>query len=122
MIHIDIDQTATGGIKGTTELRQLDNQEVEHDDHIFGKVKGRSRWVKVAEVEDPRLKKGWLPETLEDETVESNVTSVGNGWVAKQVWGFQEKNGKRHYARNVVVTKGKDRKEATLFYDYVGAL
>lgn len=72
-------------------------------------------------MEDPRLKQNWLPETLEEETVESNVSSVGGGWVAKQVWGFQDKNGKRYYARNVVVTKGKDRKEATLYYDYIGA-
>lgn len=122
VVHVDIDQLATGGVKGTTELRQLDNAEGVHDDHVFGKCKGRSRWVKVADVEDARLRQNWRPETLEAETIESNVENESAKWVAKQIWGFQDKNGKRYYARNVVILKGKERKEATLFYDYVGPL
>ena len=119
VVHIDIDQTATGGVKGTTELRHLDFKESEHDDHIFGKVRGKSRFVKISEVEDAHLKSNWLPETENGDAVESNVVSIGNGWEAKQIWGFQEKDGKRLYARNVVVTKGSERKEARLYYDYL---
>lgn len=120
VVRIDIEQTATGGIKGTAEKRHLDYKEGEHDDHIFGKVKGKSRFIKISEVEDAFLKSNWLPETENGEAIESNVTSVNNGWEAKQVWGFQDKDGKRMYARNVVVTKGKERREARLYYDYQG--
>jgi hypothetical protein len=43
--HIDLDQTATGGIQGTTEQRNLDWSETSHEDHIFGTLKSRNRWV-----------------------------------------------------------------------------
>jgi hypothetical protein len=33
--HIDLDQTATGGIQGTTELRIPDWSETSHEDHIL---------------------------------------------------------------------------------------
>ncbi|KAI9723172.1 MAG: hypothetical protein M1828_004275 [Chrysothrix sp. TS-e1954] len=119
VVHIDIDQTATGGVKGTSEKRVLNNTEREHNDHVFGKVKGSTKWMKLSDVEDPFLKSKWLPETEKDDVIENTVTSMDSGWVASQVWAFQEVNGMRMYARNVVVTKGKDRKEARLVYDYV---
>jgi hypothetical protein len=43
--HIDLDQTVTGGIQGTSELRTLDWSETSHEDHIFGKLTSRNRWV-----------------------------------------------------------------------------
>lgn len=62
--HIDIKQTATGGIKGTTELRTLDWQVREHTDHIFGTLESRCRWVDIdadeTAVPDEFLKQGWL--------------------------------------------------------------
>lgn len=42
-IHIDITQVATGGISTTHENRVLNWSERDHEDRIFGKVKGRSR-------------------------------------------------------------------------------
>jgi hypothetical protein len=58
-IHIDIEQIATGGLKGTTELRQLNGQEGRHTDHLFGDLTGKSTWVKLSEVTDDFLKEGW---------------------------------------------------------------
>ncbi|PYH91465.1 hypothetical protein BO71DRAFT_359292 [Aspergillus ellipticus CBS 707.79] len=43
ILHIDIDQTVTGGIKGTKERRVSDSQKREHQDHIFGHVRGESK-------------------------------------------------------------------------------
>jgi hypothetical protein len=43
--HIDIEQTATGGVKGTTENRTLDWNERSHSDYMFGDLKGRSEWI-----------------------------------------------------------------------------
>lgn len=44
--RIDIDQTVTGGIKGTTERRVLDWKGRQHSDHVFGNVVGQSRFVR----------------------------------------------------------------------------
>ncbi|KAL9051699.1 MAG: hypothetical protein Q9162_005849 [Coniocarpon cinnabarinum] len=121
VVQIDIEQTATGGVKGTTEIRHLDWKESDHDDHVFGKVRGKSRFIKVADVDDPFLKSNWREETDKGDAIESYVVSVDNGWIARQIWGFQDKDGKRMYARNIVVTKGSDRKEIRLYYDYVSA-
>lgn len=118
--HIDIDQTITGGLKGTSEHRQLDWQTGEHEDHVFGKVRGQSRWIALGEVQDPWMKEGWLPEMSEGDNkmVQSYVESVGGGWVADQIWGFAEVEGVRRYVRRAVVTKGSTRKQARLVYDY----
>ena len=117
--HIDIDQVLTGGINGTSEKRALNWEGREHSDHIFGEVIGKTRWTKLADVQDEFLKKHWAKESEEGNVIEAHVKSVTQGWEASQIWGFQVVDGKRHYARNVVVTKGDERKEARLIYEYV---
>ncbi|KAL8714824.1 MAG: hypothetical protein Q9220_001337 [cf. Caloplaca sp. 1 TL-2023] len=116
--HIDIDQVATGGIT-STELRTLDWEFREHSDRIFGDVKGKSRWVKLGDLdkdEEEFLKKGY--DDLEGEHVQSYVESKGGGWTADQVWGFELLDGKRYYVRHVIVRKGDDWKLARLVYDW----
>jgi len=115
VVHIDIDQTLTGGMKGTSEHRHLDGTEREVEDHVFGKMKGWSRWIQLDEVADEYLKMGFLPE---DRYIESYVTSTDNGWTVRQVWGFAEIDGKRYHVRRVVVTKGSKTIKARLVYDY----
>jgi hypothetical protein len=123
--HIDIDQTATGGIKGSTELRCLDYVSREHSDWLFGTVRGRSKWVTLAEITDPFLAKGWLEGDEEkagpnaETHVYNYVESVDKGWTGTQVWGFQMVNGERRYCRTIVVAKGENRVELFLVYDYV---
>ena len=88
--HIDLEQTATGGIKGTTELRTLDWVTRLHADHIFGKLDSRSRWVVVEgdQVEDEFLKKGWAESGRGDEgcLVQAWAKSRERDWVVDQVW------------------------------------
>ena len=115
--HIEIDQIATGGLKGTSEKRCLDSTFREHSDWMFDTVKGRSAWVTPAEVEDAFLLKGWEPGSAEH--VLSYVESIGNGWTATQIWGFQVVDGERRYCRNIVVAKGSERVEMRLVYDYL---
>jgi hypothetical protein len=82
--HIDIAQTLTGGIKGTTELRTLDWQERQHCDHIFGNLTGKSRRLTVDGIEDEFLRDGW--ELVDENTlVESFVVNGEKGWSAQQV-------------------------------------
>ena len=115
--HIEIEQIATGGLKGTSEKRCLDGTFREHSDWMFGHVKGRSTWLPAGEVEDEFLKKGWEDGTTEH--VQSYVESLDNGWTATQIWGFQVVNGERRYCRNIVVAKGSERVEMRLVYDYL---
>jgi len=127
--HIDIEQPGTAGFSGTTEERQLDGTWHEHEDHVFGAVKGSSKWIKIADLKDDDtdeafLKKGWTEETINDAdgTVDSRVESIKNGWTAHQVWGFEdiEVDGanQRRYVRHVVVKKGDKTIHARLVYDY----
>ncbi|KAK1228627.1 hypothetical protein PQX77_008221 [Marasmius sp. AFHP31] len=126
--HIDIDQTLTGGIKGTREERTLWWKERETSDHIFGPVVGKSRRVKDLSVVDPSddwLKTGWTADSLEHGLVHSHVESdtpkSGKTWIGVQLWGMEEVNNERRYTRHVHFT-GPDAKviKARLVYDYIG--
>lgn len=117
--HFDIHQVATGGVGGTTERRILDYTFRDHKDKIFGNVKGKSRWIKLKDVDDDEfLKTGF--DDMEGDHVQAWAESIDNGWTANQTWGFEEVDGKRHYVRHVVVRKGDDWKLARLVYDYKG--
>lgn len=87
--HIDIDTKLTGGISGTREERTLWWKEREHEDHIFGSVLAKSRRVKADELDEPFLKTGWTPDTLEHGLVqsyaESNTAKSNTTWIANQV-------------------------------------
>lgn len=69
---------------------------------------------------DEFLKQGWDKEIQEGNIFESYVESVGNGWVASQLWGFGEKDGVRRHMRKIVVTKGKTTHKMTMYYDWAG--
>ncbi|KAL7276179.1 hypothetical protein RUND412_000830 [Rhizina undulata] len=119
--HIDIDQTLTGGVKGTTELRELDWTDRDHEDHIFGKTIGKSRRINVEEVEDEYLRTGWLPDTVETGVIDSYVVSEVNNWTAHQIWGFEEIDGVRYYVRHLKFETPKKRIDRRLVYTYIGA-
>lgn len=44
--HIDVDNIVTGGVQGTSELRITDWKKREHNDTIFGRVEGQSRFLR----------------------------------------------------------------------------
>ncbi|KAL9605735.1 MAG: hypothetical protein Q9179_001082 [Wetmoreana sp. 5 TL-2023] len=82
--HIDIEQVASPGGVRSTENRTLDWEYREHTDKVFGDVRGKSRWVKLSNVDDDDfLKKGY--DDMEGEHVQSYVESKGGGWTADQV-------------------------------------
>ncbi|KII93795.1 hypothetical protein PLICRDRAFT_36026 [Plicaturopsis crispa FD-325 SS-3] len=123
--HIDIDQTLSGGVSGTTELRVLDWEEHKHEDHIFGAVIGKSRRIKVDEIDNEYLKRDWLPDVAEHGAIHSYVQSdtekSGTTWIAEQIWGFEVVDGERRYARHISFTgPGGEHIDARLVYDYLG--
>ncbi|AEO66117.1 uncharacterized protein THITE_2047971 [Thermothielavioides terrestris NRRL 8126] len=124
--HIEIEQTGTGGFKGSTERRCLDGTWREHTDWLFGHVRGRTTWLATAaDAEDEFLAAGWL-EGDEEKTgpageahVRSYVESLDSDWTATQIWGFKLIEGVRKYCRNVVIAKGEERVELQLVYDFI---
>ena len=122
--HINIDQTATGGMKGTSEHRILDWESREHEDHVFGKLNGKSRWLNLDGVSDDFLKEDWLEGEEEisgpagELHIESYSVNDKNGWTAQQVWGFASIDGVRYYVRRVVVKKGDEVRKVRLVYDW----
>ena len=58
----------SGGIKGTEEKRTLDWNWRDHEDGIFGKLKGRSRFVKLSDL------------SAGEGTVESDLDFLTKGW------------------------------------------
>jgi len=125
---ISITQPGAVGIKGTEEVRHLNGEWRDHEDHIFGAVKGNTKWVKPSDLKDADedeafLKTGWDEATLGGELVDSYVESVSNGWTARQVWGFADVDGPdgkavRKYVRHVVVKKGDKARRERLVYDF----
>lgn len=120
--HIDIEQPGAAGIKGTTELRTVDGKPADHEDHIFGHAVGTTLWRSVSSFkddggDDSYLKADWLDDEIIDTTAEAT-----NGWVARQIWGFQNVNDggveRRVYARNIIVTKKDKSVRARLIYDF----
>ncbi|KAG2154688.1 hypothetical protein DEU56DRAFT_375318 [Suillus clintonianus] len=123
--HIDIQQTLSGGIPGTDEDRTLDWEERGESDDVFGAVIGKSKRVKLEEVEDEFLKSGWTEDAIEDGLVLaedwSDTPKSGMDWRAEMTWGFEILNGERRHARRVKFTSS-NKKDGPIFkhlyYDY----
>jgi len=122
--RIDIAQTLTGGLSGTTELRTLDGIEREHQDDIFGSVIACSCRVPVEELKEEWLKNGWSEDTLAQPLIrtvgKSNTEKSGLTWTAEQTWGFQIINGEKRYARGIYFFTPDEVIKIRLIYDYVG--
>jgi len=131
--HIDIDQTLSGGINGSTEKRTLDWVGRSHYDDTFGDVVGRSRWLADLTTPgqgaaggelDPFLVLDWLegegagPQG--ERFVQSYAVNASAGWAAEQIWGFALVDGRRYYTRRVVVRKGAKVVKVRLVYDWKG--
>lgn len=67
--HIDIDQTLSGAISGTSENRPLDWQERDEQDDVFGLVTEKTRRMPLEEVTDEFLKKDWTQDTIDNQIV-----------------------------------------------------
>ncbi|KIK80400.1 hypothetical protein PAXRUDRAFT_158818 [Paxillus rubicundulus Ve08.2h10] len=123
--HIDVDQTLSGGISGTSENRILDWQERPDEDDIFGAVVGKSRRSAVEELTDEFLKNDWTQDTIDEGVVLATAWSDPSKnkltWSVNQTWGFSVVNGERRYVRRTTFASS-DKKDgpilARLVYDY----
>ncbi|KAH8982599.1 hypothetical protein EDB92DRAFT_1804430 [Lactarius akahatsu] len=121
--HIDIDQRLTGGVPGTFENRTLDWTPREHDDHLFGAVIGKSRRVKLDELDNEFLRKGWLQDTEQHGAInayaQSDTSKSGKTWIAEQIWGFELVGDERRYVRHLdFLGPESEHIQARLVYDF----
>ena len=125
--HIDIGQSATGaGIAGNTERWIFNERSNDTDDPFFGMLKTEAKWVKKRDVEDLYLKHGW--EGDDDLVFAASRQAKEGGWIARQVWGFQNIDGDRYWCRKIVVTGGgqgeggsvEGKEEVRMVYDWQG--
>jgi len=122
LVHIDIEQVSS--VATTIEDRTIDWTFREKEDRVFGKVKGRTRWVDVEAVDDEFLRNGWDGKWLEEakgEVIQAYVESVGKdpNWIADQIWGFESIDGGRRYVRHVVARKGSEVHKIKTVYDWI---
>lgn len=135
-VHIEITQEASGVPSAQThEHRTLDFEERELSDRVFGKIRGQTKFVSTEELDDAVQEKsiaddGYLSsDWIEGDTEQTGpgeashvfncVRSVGDGWTATQVWGFQMVDGERRYVRNVVVAKNGESRKLKMIYDWI---
>lgn len=117
--HLDQEQLSTGGIKNF-EDRIMDWETTDKENWIWGKVKGRSRYVKLSEVEDEYLKEGW-EDGPEGEVVEGFVENTKDGWDARQIWGFAIVEGERKHVRRILARRpGWKEERIRMVYDWKG--
>ena len=120
--HLDQEQVSTGGIRNF-EDRIMDWKWTEKHNWIWGKVNGKSRYVKLDQIEDAYLREGWSRECVDGEVVEGYVESLTDGWVARQVWGFAVVDGERRHVRRILAQKPKQADQRIrMVYDWKEAI
>jgi hypothetical protein len=116
--HLDQEQLSTGGIKNF-EDRIMDGAWTEKYNWIWGKVLGKSRYVKIDEIDDGYLREGWSKDCVDGELVEGYVESKTDKWTALQIWGFAEVDGERKHVRRILATKpGWQDQRIRMVYDW----
>lgn len=119
-LHLDQEQISTGGIRNF-EDRIMDWEWTEKYNRIWGKVHGKSRYVKLGEIEDEFLRDGWEEHCVREGIVEGYVESATDKWSARQVWGFAEVGGERKHVRRILAQKpGQESLRIRIVYDWKG--
>lgn len=121
---IQIAQTATGGIKGETEVHKLDGKDYAHSSGVFGTQVVNTSWVHLKSEHSKGLE-GWLREGWlegDDNASPGNIhVSVKHdkaGWTAHQVWGFAMVEGKRYFVKRFLVQKGSSDAKVRMVYEW----
>jgi hypothetical protein len=125
--HIDIVQTPTGGIEGSTELRTINGTDLQHFDTTYGHVISNNRWINFADVEgiDSFLTEGWEDQIFGEAPgpdgkhhIYNIISSEEKGWNGVMVWGFAVVEGKRHYVRRLFMKNGYTVLKTRFVYDW----
>lgn len=124
LTHLDIDSRPESGLPGTTEERVLNWEPVEVDSALFGKLRGRTRWVQPSELVDENeyLTAGLEKDGSDDgRLIQMYTEFLAISAVTTQVCGFETVNGARYHTRRIVARKGDEVVKVRLVYDYLDA-
>ncbi|KAJ5993160.1 hypothetical protein N7451_008884 [Penicillium sp. IBT 35674x] len=117
--HLIIDTKPSSGLPGTTERRVLNNEPSELTHPLFGKIRGRTKWVALAD-----LPSEWLGCGFQDGTEKAMLMTTDHidiDTVTYQAGGFEIINEERRYVRHVEV-RNIGVQQVKLVYDYLGPL
>ncbi|KAJ3520864.1 hypothetical protein NM688_g9099 [Phlebia brevispora] len=115
------EQVLSGGVGASTEERILDWEARPYENKLFNKTTGKSKRVKLDEIEEEYLKGGWAPAAQEHGVISIWAEGVEVEWVTNAMWGLEEVNGEVRYVRRVHFTGPKGEKvQARIVFDYVG--
>ncbi|KAJ9137154.1 Calycin [Pleurostoma richardsiae] len=120
LTHLVIDTKPGSGLPGTTERRVLNDEPSELTHPLFGKIRGRTKWLAPAE-----LPSEWLGAGFEDGTVKTMLMTTDHldiDAITYQAGAFQVIKEERRYVRNVEVQRGDESQRVKLVYDYLGPL
>lgn len=117
--HVDQVQVSTGNMKNE-EKRSMEWEWLETENWIWGKVRGKNRFIACKDVEDEFLRTGWEEACSgENDVIEGYVESVTDTWTARQVWGFAVVDGVRRHVRRILAQKpGQKDVRFQMVYDW----
>jgi hypothetical protein len=123
---INVKQTVRPGGFDTANRYVLDGQTRHDTVPIFGAMSMRARYVSKEEVS----KEATLGREIEEPVIvgrddgvhpvaiEERSGGVNTGWQTVATWGFEKVDGERRFCKYCITTKGDQRAEARLVYDY----
>ena len=136
---ITIHNMANFGVQGTTEVRKLDWEFTAHKDHVWGHVRGRSKFVPA--IDRPVGFSGAnAPNDAQNEHSEllyNEIQAVDGSWKSQmvchtvtlpmhdtnylfmQLWAFEIVEGSRYFVRHVKASRGSEQAVARLVYNYL---
>ena len=123
--RLTIDTVATGGIKGTREVRQLDGQWHANKDYVYGMCRHLNLRTKLSDLSDSDeddlfLKSGWSQDVLDDNEIIMEKVDAEAGWKARGTWGFGKIRGERKHVRRYVFRRDEQVLRKLQVFDYAG--
>ncbi|TLD09210.1 uncharacterized protein PgNI_07972 [Pyricularia grisea] len=118
---IDVIQTVRPGGFDSENSYILDGETRTDKVPIFGAMSMKAVYVPMAEVstEDIMGQVIEQPSATDDRVAIKEMTEgVNTGWKTTALWAFQEIDGERRFCKYCTTTKGEEKVQARLVYDY----
>lgn len=117
VVSIRVSQVVTPGGFSSDEYYILDSRARESTVPIFGHLSAHSKYLPVDELPHEDVRRRLESGGVEVVIQEFAHSQAGN-WVTEGIWAFEEIDGKRHFTRTNVTTKGDSRVVSRLVYDW----
>jgi hypothetical protein len=130
---VEIQNTANGGLKGTTVSIVVDNEVHKHYDYVFGGVTSRASRKSIGDLSVFNSENWDLKSSMEQVDGPAKDKCAGflvvinepdkelrsDDWRAINVWGFETINGEKRYVRRVHFESPTFTKDLVIVYDTI---